>query len=146
MSTQVVAASTASSPSAVFDCRETGWWWIATIASRAYLAFIMTLAVAAIAPAVVSWDSFVVRSGSMAPTVVAGDVVVTSPITDQPVHPGQVIAFRDLDRRAPDGSRETVIHRVVADLGDGTYTTAGDANQSPDRRPVALPQSNLRPL
>ena len=47
--------------------------------ARAYLAFFGTLILVALLPLVCSWDSYVVRSGSMEPTIHIGDVVVASP-------------------------------------------------------------------
>ncbi len=144
MSAQAVAAAgpppPPASPSASF--RE-GWWWLAaTVVSRFYLSFAMALAAVAILPALGPWDSYVVRTGSMAPRINPGDVVVVSPLRRAEALPlGRVVSFIDPARVTPSGAAMLVIHRVVADRGNGTYTTAGDNNQSDDSaalRPAAV--------
>lgn len=67
-----------------------------------------------------------VVSGSMAPAIEAGDVVVTERITPAAGRPGDVITFRD-----PAGARRLITHRVQSTHRAGSsvrFVTKGDAN------------------
>ena len=72
----------------------------------------------------------VVSSGSMAPALDVGDLVVIEPFHDQRLHEGSVVVFDD------EASGRSVIHRVVDVHDDGTFTTRGDANASADSAPL----------
>lgn len=71
-----------------------------------------------------------VASGSMGPSVRAGDFVVLEPFHSQELAPGMVVRFDD-----PDG-RGSVLHRVVEVDDDGSVTTKGDANAVVDSSAV----------
>lgn len=74
----------------------------------------------------------VVSSGSMAPALDVGDLVVVEPFHGQRIHKGSVVVFDD-----PVAGR-SIIHRVV-EVGDGgTFTTRGDANAAVDSTPLEL--------
>lgn len=105
-----------------------------TVLTRAYRAFLITLAVVAVAPLVWGWSAYTVRSTSMEPALAVGDVVVARPFgADETVPVGRVMFFSD--PASPD-SRKLIVHRVVERLDDGTYVTAGDANTNTDSTPV----------
>lgn len=76
-----------------------------------------------------AWRLAPVRSGSMAPTMPAGALVVSTPAPAQAVRPGWVITFhRPVDRAV-------VTHRVVRVITPGprpVVETKGDANPAPD--------------
>jgi signal peptidase len=76
-----------------------------------------------------SFGAVYVEGGSMEPTLTPGDLVVyrRAPVT---ATEGDVVLI------AREGWPSGVLHRVVATLEDGTYTTRGDANPIPDRDPV----------
>jgi signal peptidase I len=76
------------------------------------------------------WQPVVVTSGSMAPKVLAGDVVMMAGPTGQRLEKGDLIRFRTADGT-------TVIHRIDGVNKDGSYQTKGDANPTPDPTPVA---------
>lgn len=79
-------------------------------------------------PQVVGADyGYVILSGSMEPTVSAGDVVIVD--ASAAIEVGDVITFDD-------GNTVSTTHRVVA-IEDGQYVTQGDANQNPDAQRVA---------
>lgn len=83
------------------------------------------LALAAVAHLVPGWSSTVVSSGSMAPLVRPGDVVVYSDTDVDKLDVGSVIVFtRD------DGVQ--LVHRVVEVDADGSLITRGDANSTAD--------------
>lgn len=80
-----------------------------------------------------------VLTGSMAPALPTGSLVLTTPVGVEQVRPGMVLAFRP---PAPyDAAGRAVLHRVES-LTPGrpaTVTTRGDANPTPDAWRLALP-------
>lgn len=77
---------------------------------------------------VLAWRGYhlyIVGTGSMAPAIVAGDVVLDGPPTGS-YHPGQIITFRHSAL-----TTDLVTHRV-AGLRSGTIQTKGDANRTAD--------------
>ena len=76
----------------------------------------------------------VVVSGSMAPALDVGDLVVVEPYHGQRIHTGTVVVFDE------DGSGRSIIHRVVEVADDGTFTTRGDANPVADSTPLEIGQ------
>ena len=96
------------------------------------LVFLTGLVAFALAPQAAGLDAHVVVSGSMAPQVQAGDVVLTQPVATSALRPGQVLLFADPQR--PGG---LLLHRLVSFDGDGLLVTRGDANQSDDSVHVA---------
>jgi signal peptidase I len=84
-----------------------------------------------VAPVAMGWRADVVLSGSMAPTVLPGDVVVGRPTDGHQVGAGELIVFED-----PAAPGRTVLHRVVRRQGGGALVTRGDANAADDSTPV----------
>jgi signal peptidase len=73
----------------------------------------------------------IVRSGSMAPAINTGDVVVTRMVDPTKVSVGDVVTFRD-----PSRSSDLVTHRVVRRGIEGvkvSFLTKGDANTGTER-------------
>jgi signal peptidase len=74
-----------------------------------------------------------VLSGSMAPTIKTGDVIVDNGLTAtqaNQLHVGQIISFREQT-----GSSTFETHRIVSVVHQGSqvlYETKGDANNAPD--------------
>ncbi len=77
---------------------------------------------AAAAPPLFGWSPVAVMSGSMAPSIDTGDVVVVIPHDGGEIDLGTVIVFDD---PATDGR---ITHRVVDVTPSGEYVTRGDAN------------------
>ena len=103
---------------------------------------LLTLVAAAVLPTLLGWGSFVVRSGSMEPSISVGDVALTRDIEASDKLPlGRVMVFENPAR--DDG--ELLIHRVVERRDDGLFTTAGDANNLTDSTPVTRRRSPGRP-
>jgi signal peptidase I len=75
----------------------------------------------------VGGQMYVVRGGSMQPTIPLGAVVITESIDPTQIIPGDVITFR-----VPSGS--IVTHRVVGinDVAERSFFTRGDANAATD--------------
>jgi signal peptidase len=87
------------------------------------------LVVAGLAAAVLlhtTYRVYAVQTGSMTPTIPAKSLVV---VETGHYKMGEPIAFRV--------ANGVVTHRLVADNGDGTYVTQGDANNVADLTPVA---------
>jgi signal peptidase I len=117
---------------------------VLTVLTRAYRAFLLTLVVIALLPLVWGWTSYVVRSGSMAPAIERGDVVVARSFGgDEAVPVGRVMVFENPAR--PETS-ELLVHRVVEYLGHDSFVTAGDANATTDATPVPRAAFRARAL
>jgi signal peptidase I len=68
----------------------------------------------------------------MSPQIEAGDVVVAAPVPASAVVAGQVLVV--VDPAQPD---RLLVHRVAGRNDDGTLTTKGDANATPDSAHVS---------
>jgi signal peptidase I len=77
-------------------------------------------------PLAFGWRSAVVISDSMLPRIHPGDVVLM-PQNDHRLAVGQVVTFRSADHPG-----ETITHRLEAHNANGTWTTHGDFNATPD--------------
>ncbi|MCP3422242.1 signal peptidase I [Nocardioides pinisoli] len=107
--------------------------FLAVLCSRVYRTSLLTLATVAIAPLLLGWGSFVIKSGSMEPAIDVGDVVVARPFAvGEKVAVGRVYVFDD-----PSTSKQHLLtHRIVERLDDGSYASAGDNNDVTDATPV----------
>jgi signal peptidase I len=96
---------------------------------RTWLWFIGGCLVVTLLPLLFGWRPYVVESGSMAPRIKVGDVILAAPEKDPKKLLGHVTVFHD-----PDAARAGTIksHRVVTINPDGTLTTKGDANPTVD--------------
>jgi signal peptidase I len=96
---------------------------------RTWLWFIGGCLVVTLLPLLFGWRPYVVESGSMAPRIKVGDVILAAPEHDSKKLLGHVTVFHD-----PDAARAGTVksHRVVTINADGTLTTKGDANQTVD--------------
>jgi signal peptidase len=100
--------------------------------ARLALAVCACLLVASLVPVLFGWRSYVVLSGSMAPALAVGDVVVAAPAGGAALPPGRIAVFAD-----PERPGRTIVHRVERGLPDGALITKGDANAAADSTPVA---------
>ena len=90
---------------------------------------IAALAVLLVAAPFLGYHIDTVMSGSMAPAIGTGDLVLIGPVNPASIHAGQVIAFTSV--------HGTVSHRVVAvDQSPLRFETKGDANEGPDPNAV----------
>jgi signal peptidase len=104
----------------------------APLAAIAYL-LVVPITALFVASWLAGWHLQVVESGSMAPGIPVGSIVVAAPVDPADVKVGNVVVFDD-----PEANRQ-VTHRVVTVLKqkDGLYfETKGDANRRQDRAPV----------
>ncbi len=111
----------------------TSGWLGSGVSAVAVFAVSLTawLAVWTLAPMALGWQPHVVSSGSMAPSLRVGDVLVAAPADPGSIGGGQIVTYRD---RLHDD--RLVTHRVVRQNADGTLVTRGDANVDPDPAPV----------
>ena len=119
----------------------------AAVVSRTLVAVVLVALVGllfwSLAPRVAGFQGHVVVSGSMAPRLAPGDVVLTRELPVQQLQPGQVLLFPDPER--PD---RLLLHRLVSFDAEGDLVTRGDANQSNDSTHVpadsVIGQAQLR--
>jgi len=99
---------------------------------------VLVLALAMQVAPTAGFGLFAVRSGSMAPSIKVGDLVIEEHVDPASIQAGDVITLAT-------GTGATVTHRVQTvtpnDAGP-VFTTKGDANASPD--PVATMSSQVR--
>jgi signal peptidase len=103
-----------------------------------YVVGLLALALAAVIGPSAGHGLYAVRSGSMAPTLEVGDLVVARRVDPDEIQPGDIVTIAV-------GARAIVTHRVVAvqPNDDGPlYTTRGDANASAD--PLAARADQIR--
>jgi signal peptidase I len=92
-----------------------------------WLIVVATLTGWVLLPALAGWQPEVVASGSMAPALHEGDVVLADSHARSP-SPGQIVVVRD-----PDVGGGLLTHRVLTVTG-GVLRTKGDANSQADPR------------
>ncbi len=99
--------------------------------SRMILVSCLGLAMWSSLPRVIGWEPTTVVSGSMAPRIQVGDVVVARPAQDAQLSAGQVLLVDD-----PDRVGELRLHRLVERNDAGDLVLRGDANGHDDSTPV----------
>src|SRR5699024_9486081 len=106
-------------------------WFVRAVAGLT-VAGILALAVAlTLVPAVVGGHTATVLSGSMAPRLPVGSVLVDKPVKAGSLETGDIITYVS--------ENSLVTHRIVRirHTEDGpAFITQGDANDTPDREPV----------
>ena len=116
-------------------------WAGTTLATALLLAVVAALAAVVVVPRAAGAAPLVVLTGSMAPGIPAGSVVVVRPVDPRTLAVGDVVTSESAD-----GSGALVTHRVTAVGHDGAgeveLTTRGDANTDADLDPV--PASAVR--
>lgn len=107
------------------------WRRVINIAGLVVLIAIVLPFVVYTVPQVVGADhSYVVLSGSMAPTISTGDVIIVDSVDASQVQKGDIVTY---------GGERPTTHRVIeVTEQDGTpaFRTEGDANENPDRQLV----------
>ena len=104
---------------------------VAGLVGRTWLWFVGGCLLITLLPVLIGWRPFVVESGSMAPRIHVGDVVLAAPVPQASDLVGRVTVFDD-----PDKPGNTKTHRIVAINPDGTMVSKGDANPTADSTPV----------
>ncbi|OYN98031.1 hypothetical protein CGZ96_09965 [Enemella evansiae] len=104
---------------------------ILLVAARTVLFAVLGMAVWAVTPLALGWTSTTVVTGSMAPAINAGDVVVSMPMAGADVEPGRVVLAND-----PDHADRLRLHRMLERNPEGALILQGDANPEPDSSPI----------
>lgn len=78
-----------------------------------------------VAPFLFGIRPYIVRSASMEPTIMTGALGYIDTKDCEDVSTGDIVAFTM-------GDEITVLHRIVGENEDGTYTTKGDNNENED--------------
>ena len=81
------------------------------------------------------YNSYVIYSGSMEPTVKVGSLLLTRPADVEDLQVGDVITYRS------PGNHTTLTHRIVSmrqQDGQWVFETKGDASPNPDPRELIL--------
>ena len=109
-----------------------GWTaFVVSVVARSVLGLLVLLMTAAGVPALVGWETSVVMSGSMAPALDTGDVVVVRPVDAGELTVGAILLVDDPD--APGFLRLHRLEQVEA----GGLRLRGDANAEADATLVA---------
>ena len=107
------------------------------LVAAALLLIFGTLALIAVLPIVVpGYTSASITSGSMAPSLRTGDVVIAGAVEAGDLEEGAIVTY--VDPRSGD----QVTHRIVDIRVDGSLITKGDMNTAND--PVLVPKENIR--
>jgi signal peptidase len=109
------------------------------VAAAVLLAAVVAFLLAGTVPALFGYESYVVYSGSMEPTIHVGDIAVVGPVKAENLVAGDIITFR-----TPQDPDTIVTHRlksVDATGGHLVFQTKGDANDTPDQ--VSVDQGAL---
>lgn len=110
--------------------------WIGQVlAWLAILLVVAVLALAVVVPRIAGATPYTILTGSMRPDLPPGTLVVVKPIDADTLGAGSVVTYQ-----LSSGKPTVVTHRVVSAGIDGhgepIFTTQGDANSSPDTKPV----------
>ena len=100
---------------------------VLTVLTLAFLVFVL--------PAAAGGTARSVQSGSMAPALPVGSLVIDRPVDPTALHVGDIATYR----QHADGVTRYVTHRIVRVTGPASalqFTFRGDANSSADPRPV----------
>ncbi|PZE34490.1 signal peptidase I [Curtobacterium sp. MCPF17_031] len=113
--------------------RSSSWLrFTVVLAARGVIAALVGVVFWGIAPLALGWHTTTVMTGSMQPTLLPGDVVVSKPVPAHDVRAGQVLLFPD-----PDHTGVLRLHRLQDVDAHGDLVTKGDANPEPDSTAVA---------
>ncbi|EMY34294.1 signal peptidase I [Arthrobacter crystallopoietes BAB-32] len=111
-------------------------WWLGQISSwTLFLAAVGILLALVVVPRATGSTPYTVLTGSMAPGMPPGTLVVSKPVEPADLQAGDVITYQ-----LHSGEPEVVTHRILSTAnsldGQTAFITQGDANAAPDREPV----------
>lgn len=112
--------------------RRQGWTaFLVSVVARSVVGILVLLMAAVTVPALAGWETSVVMSGSMAPALRTGDVVVVRPVEPAALEPGAILLVDD-----PDAPGLLRLHRLEQ-VEAGGLRLRGDANPTADAALVA---------
>jgi len=98
----------------------------------AFIVVVAVLLIVSVLPITGNYKVMTVISGSMAPAIKMGSVVIVKPVSDYKI--GEVITFGPYSRtKAPTTHR---IYDIKVTGGEPIYITKGDVNNAPDTREI----------
>lgn len=98
----------------------------------AFIVVVAVLLVISVFPITGNIKWMIVQSGSMAPAIKQGSIVMVKPVADYKI--GDVITFGPYSKtKAPTTHR---IYDIKVVEGEPTYITKGDVNNAPDNREI----------
>lgn len=116
-----------------------GWWVRQTASWVLLLSMLALLTATVVLPRVAGATPYTVLTGSMRPGMPPGSLVVTRPVAPENLKTGDAITYQ-----LRSGEPEVVTHRIIAVSttfkGEQLFKTQGDANPSPDDKPVKAGQ------
>ena len=125
-------ASSAPTPPPSETPQELSKRWLALgVLGRTWLWFLAGCILITLIPLLFGWHPFLIETGSMAPRINVGDVVLASPEHDAQTLLGHVTVFDD-----PDFPGKIKTHRVISIDPQGLLVTKGDANPTADSQHV----------
>ena len=99
----------------------------------AFIVVVALLLIVSVLPITGNYKLMIVQSGSMAPAIKMGSIVVVKPAEDYKI--GDVITFGPYSKtKAPTSHR---IYDIKVVDGQPVYITKGDANNAPDTREIS---------
>ena len=108
--------------------------------SAGLLALVALVAIlVVVVPMVTGSRPLTVLTGSMTPTYPPGTLVIVAPTPAEDVQLGDVLTYQ-LESGKPTLVTHRVIEKAFDTRGELTFTTQGDANDSPDAEPVTTVQ------
>ncbi len=98
----------------------------------AFIVLVALLLIVSVLPITGNYKVMTVISGSMAPEIKMGSVVIVKPVADYKI--GDVITFGPYSKtKAPTSHR---IYDIKIEGGNPVYITKGDVNNAPDAREI----------
>ncbi|MFA5007532.1 MAG: signal peptidase I [Candidatus Izemoplasmatales bacterium] len=94
-------------------------------------------------PSLFGYSVLYIKSGSMEPSIMTGDIIVVARTDPDDLEVGDVITFETTIEVGGNAVLTTVTHRIVTAAGEGdgrTFSTRGDANNAADDWTVTADQ------
>ena len=116
-----------------------GWWVRQTASWVLLLSMLAMLTAAVVLPRAGGATPYTVLTGSMRPGMPPGSLVVVRPVAPEQLRIGDAITYQ-----LRSGEPDVVTHRVISVSttfnGERLFSTQGDANPTPDDKPVIAGQ------
>ena len=111
-------------------------WWVSSVVTWVLLfALCAVIVVTIVIPIVTGSQRFTILTGSMRPTYQPGTLIIVKPVDEGDLTVGMPITYQ-----LESGQPTVVTHRIISmsinTKGERTFITQGDANNTPDEKPV----------
>lgn len=114
------------------------YYKVLTAVGLSFACLVMAVSFSIYAAPHIGWRVNGLRSGSMAPALNTGDMVVTAPVLPETLKVNDIVVFH-----TPNTMTNLICHRVLSimEAPELTFQTKGDANKNPD--PFLVPATDL---